>query len=99
MVPHVPPTMPDDATNAAVNATPPPRQRRGMKVSAVIASPLEYLTPKKEGFVHGPDKVPKTHDAMVAEVAEFIDTLADRGRCVSVHKDLTRASIYSLLQK
>ena len=69
--------MPDDATNAAVNATPPPRQRRGMKVSAVIASPLEYLTPKKEGFVHGPDKVPKTHDAIVAEVAEFINALAD----------------------
>lgn len=68
-------------------------------MSAVISSPLEYLTPtKKGGFVHGRDKVPKTDEAVVEEFASFIDTLAERGGCVSVHKDLTTCDCLAALK-
>ena len=91
---------PADASTAAAAAVATPRKKnRGTKVSAVIDSPLDGLTPmKKGGFAYGRGNVHKTDEAVVADVASFIDTLAERGHCVSVHKDLTTCDCLAALK-
>ena len=83
-----------DVINAAADATPPPRRRT--KASTVIDSPLVGLTPLKKGACsHGTKnegKVKKTREAVVNEISNFIDCLAERGKCVSVHGDVTSCS-------
>ena len=75
------------------------RRGKEKKVSTVLASPLERLTPKKGGgYIHGAERVLKTDAVVINEVADFIDDLASRSCCVSVHQVLTTCNCLSALK-